>query len=291
LFSILTKLSKDYTQTIRFEIEPKQIPEDKLILKDSLHYLDITLTTYGFKHVRYFLAKPKIIIQIGNLDKDDKQFFWTREKGLSHIISQFDPNVIVDAINPDTIRFKYDQSYVKMIPIKLDSDIQFETGYSNIDQITIEPDSVKAIGPKSLIDSISSIDTNTLKIENVKNDISEKVDLKLATAQNQIRYSHKSIIVNGKVDKFTEGSVDVPVLVKNIPKDIKLNYYPKVVSVVYYTSLSNFKNITNSSFIVSCDYNNIVDGNSFLVPQILDIPEGVKGVKLGTNKIEIIIVQ
>ena len=113
LFSVLTKLSKDYTQTVVFNIEGINIPEDKLIVGDSTHLMHITLTTYGFKLIRYYLVKPSIIVDFQNLEKNNTHYFWTEKREFSNVVSQFDQNVKIKSINPDTIAFRYDVNNVK----------------------------------------------------------------------------------------------------------------------------------------------------------------------------------
>ena len=75
LFSVLTKLSKDYTQTVVFNIEKVNIPVDKLIVNDSSHLLNITLTTYGFKLIKYYLARPSIVVDFQKLEKNKTHYF------------------------------------------------------------------------------------------------------------------------------------------------------------------------------------------------------------------------
>ena len=62
LFSLLTKLSKDYTKTISFDIEMTNVPSQYVILKDSVQMLDVTLTSSGFNLLKYYLIDPQLIL-------------------------------------------------------------------------------------------------------------------------------------------------------------------------------------------------------------------------------------
>jgi len=290
LFSILTKLSEDYTKTITFKIKPIHIPEDKLIIQDSSHLLKVDLRTYGFKLLRYYFKKPTVNINIENLDKDDKHYLWTEKKAFSEIVAQFDPNVIIENINPDTLIFRYDTNSVKSVPIVLNKEIDFSLGFNVVGAYSIEPDSIRIIGPGVLIDTINSIATNRITLSDVNSDISSTIALDLLT-NKQIRFSHDKVKFEAKVDKFTEGTVEVPVIVKNIPDNIKINIFPKTVPVVFYSSLSDFKAISNNNFIVECDYNTMELNRTYLVPKLIQKPEQIKNAKLSVNKIEFIITQ
>ena len=291
LFSVLTKLSKDYTQTVVFNIQGVNIPEDKIILSDSTHKLNITLTTYGFKLVKYYFSKPVITVDFQSLEKNNTHYFWIEKREFQNVVSQFDPNVKIESINPDTIAFRYDVNNIKKIPVILDSEINFSSGFDLIGDYKLIPDSIKVIGPKILTDSITEIVTKQLKMNNINSDVSANVQLKLPINNTELQFSESSIVVSAVVERFTEGSINVPVNIINVPENIKLKYYPKEVSVLYFTSLSNFKSISLSSFIVECDYNALQSGDTYLIPKIVQQPERVKHVRLNEKKIEFILIQ
>ncbi|RMZ50894.1 YbbR-like domain-containing protein [Flavobacteriaceae bacterium PRS1] len=291
LFSVLTKLSKDYTQTVVFNIEKVNIPVDKLIVNDSSHLLNITLTTYGFKLIKYYLARPSIVVDFQKLEKNKTHYFWTEKKEFSTIVSQFEPNVKIVSINPDTIAFRYDVNNVKKIPVILDADITFSVGFDVINDYVIKPDSIKVIGPKVLTDSISEIFTKRLKMEDVNADVLISVELNLTNSSEGLKFTHSQVQISAVVERFTEGTINVPINIINIPEGIKLKYYPKEVSVVYYTSLSNFKTISTSSFIVEVDYNSLNAQDTYLIPKIVQQPDKVKNVRLNEKRIEFILLQ
>lgn len=290
LFSVLTKLSKDYTKTIIFNIQPTNIPEDKLIISDSSNVLKVDLRTYGFKLLRYYFKKPTLKIDVERLDKDDTHYIWTQRKAFSEVVSQFDPNVKIENINPDTLRLAYGTNSVKKIPVLLKTNINFTEGFNVVGDFNIQPDSIRVIGPNVLIDTITSVSTNRITINDIKSDINKSLKLELIDNE-QLKFSDKNVQLKAKVDKFTEGTVNVPVIVKNVPEHINLKIYPKVIPVVFYSSLTNFKAISNSSFIVACDYSKREVGKTYLVPELVQEPKQIKTAKLSIKKVEFIITE
>lgn len=289
LFSILTKLSQDYTQSVAFTIQPTNVPEDKIIIKDSIQNLDITLTTYGFKLIRYYFYKPSVTIDIRKAEMKEDHFQWSSKKEFSNVVSQFDPNVKIANINPDTLRLRYDTNAVKLVPVILSSNIEFSPGYDLSGNLSIQPDSVKVIGPRVLIDSVQSISTKQLNLKNVKSDISSPIVLDLPK-NDQLKFSNSQVILSADVERYTEGTISVPVIVKNIPENVNLKIYPKSIEVIYYASLKEFENIRSNNFIVECDYNETNGENaSFLIPRITQQPSQVKRARLSITRIEFII--
>ena len=289
LFSLLTKLTRDYTKTITLNIEPTNIPEDKVIIKDSIQKLDVTLTTYGFKLIRYYFNTPTVNLDVSYMDKNEEYYIWTQQKGFSGIVSQFDPNVTINTINPDTLKLRYDSNAVKVVPVELHTEVEFSPGYDLYDNYQLEPDSVKVIGPKVLVDSIERVHTKSLKLTEITADISTVVQLE-ELENDQLRTAVNTVLVQAKVDRFTEGTIDVPVIVKNVPEDIRLNIYPKSIQVIYYASLEEFKNIASNSFIVECDYSEAIESEaSYLTPRITQKPDRVKSARLNIKRIEFIV--
>ncbi len=289
LFLILTKLTKDYTKTLVFQIKPINAVENFVILKDTSHKLDITLRTYGFKFLRYYLSNPSVTVDMQELDRKNNHYIWTNIRGMAHVNSQFGESVKLMAVNPDSIIFNFDRNEVKKVPIKFNSDVTFVPGFDLSENYELIPDSIKIMGPKILLDSISVVETKVLKAQNIKTDIEIPLNLVLPDSSENLVYSHKKITVKGKVDKFTEGIIEVPVDMINIPSDININFFPKVISVSYYTSLVNFKEITNKDFIIECDYNNLIEGRTYLEPVLKRYPEKVRNVRLNNKRIEFII--
>ena len=84
MFLLLTKLTNDCTKTITFAIKTVNAVENHVILKDSTHKFDITLNTYGFKFLRYYLSNPEVSVDLNDLDKGRKKYIWTKSKGIAY---------------------------------------------------------------------------------------------------------------------------------------------------------------------------------------------------------------
>lgn len=288
---LLSKLSKDYTKTVTFDIKAINLPEEQVIIKDSAHKMDILLKTYGFKLMRYYLSNPKIAVDLEKTQNINKSYLWTALNNGVDVKAQFSDNVVVEGIQPDTIIFNYDVNYVKKVPIILLSKVNFAPGYNLKEDYVLQPDSLRLIGPRVIVDEIKEIKTDTLFMDDVKTDIEQILDLQLPEQIETIAMSSKQVTIEGDVDKFTEGTVQVPVIITNLPKNVSVNYFPKKVSVVFNTALSNYSAVEVGDFLVECDYNDLSDQSSFLVPKVIKKPDIVRSVKINQTKIEIIISQ
>lgn len=291
LFSVLTKLSKQYTQTFAFKIEKKSVPKTDVILQDSSQQINVTLSTYGFNLIKYYLKTPQLSIDFSNLKRTKSAYIWTEKTDISNIASQFDRNVEILSIKPDSILFGYDANVIKKVPVILNADIKFASGFDVIDQYTLVPDSIEIIGPKVVLDSINKIESELLQLNNINASIHTQLKLNTSKLQDLVTVSHEAVAVKATIEKFTEGSVSVPVTIVNVPKGLEIKYFPKEIDVVFYTSLSGFNNISSNNFSIECDYNELEPLETTLKAAIVQQPRQVKNVRLNTRQVEFIIIE
>ncbi|WP_338730861.1 YbbR-like domain-containing protein [Mangrovimonas cancribranchiae] len=290
---LLLKLSNTYTKTITFNITKKEVPEAYVIVNDSSHALEITLKTNGFNLLQYYLSRPKVTVDFKNdITQTDSLYIWSKSTFFSKLNQQFDKDIELLNVTPDTLKFRFDKNEVKKIPVKLNSNISFSPGYDLFKPIVLDPDSIKVIGPQVLVDKIHAIETDSVTLLDVKNTQQKKVKLKLPKNANEnLIFSNNTININIEVDKFTEGHLKVPVSIINVPENITLKYFPKKVNISYYTSLTHFKDIKPKDFLVVCDYNQINENQTILTPKVTRKPKQVRHVKVDQAQIDFIIVQ
>jgi YbbR domain-containing protein len=217
---------------------------------------------------------------------------WDTKRGLSKVNSQLGSKFEVLSIEPDSLTFPYEIMTVKTVPVKLDVEISYSDGFDLLDSLILQPDSVKVIGPKKIVEKISKVKTEYIKMKDVNVSIDKKIELILDKSIKDIKLDRQTVKLTGTVEKFTEGTFDVPVKIVNLPSDIKINYFPKTVLVSYYVSLENYKNIKTLDFEIICDYAEVKNQDrTFFIPKLVSKPELVKNAKIKQNKVEFIIIE
>tara|TARA_R110002049_G_scaffold306635_1_gene505489 strand:+ start:64044 stop:65006 length:963 start_codon:yes stop_codon:yes gene_type:complete len=286
---IFTKLSKQYTNTVVFNIKKVNVPPEAVILNDSNTTLHITLKTHGFGWLKYYLKKPVVSIDFAEeVSKTPSKFIWGKSKAYLKN-TQFGKQEEVLNIMPDTLIFRYDVNMVKKVPVILNSEIKFSPGFDVFDAIKPSPDSVVVIGAKELVSKVKHIETEALKLNEVKANINKIVALKIPQKNKGLKFSDKTVTIQAHVEKFTEGVLKMPINIVNVPDGVLLNYFPKIVNVTYYTSLDHFNAITSKDFKVACDYAKVTQAQSFLIPELVKSPKTIKSAKVNQQRIEFII--
>ncbi|ARV08141.1 hypothetical protein BTO05_00230 [Winogradskyella sp. PC-19] len=289
-FLMLTKLSQTYTHTIDLEINLYNLEDEVIVLEDSLSFSKVTMKAKGFSLLKYMFNNPKEI----NIDarsetvKRGKQILWDISNNKYQLNEAFGNSVEILDIKPDTIYFTIDVLASKKVPVKLMKDITYATGFDVINELRLSQDSVKIIGSKRYIDTISVINTEPLDLKNINSDISEEIAF--MNTGSDIEILPKTLSVKGTVKRFTEGKFSIPIDLINTPIGKSVNFFPKNIDLIYYVDVENFKNVKQEDFKVVCDFsklNNQYQNNLEL--QVLESSSLVKSVRLVQNRVEFII--
>ena len=288
---LLIELSKSYTSEASFKVEYRNIPSDKLMQNTPITELKIALNAPGFSLLKYKVKKRYISFNINNLAKKGSKYYLLPNKQLSLISSQLSGGTTVLSILKDTIFIDLGNNLSKKVAVVPKIDIQYKIGYNLIEKLKISPDSVLITGAEKYIDSIKEIQTISLNLEEVSQDILATLELVMPDESSNVLFSVNRVQVEGKVDKFTEGRFSIPVTVVNEPDGIKINPFPKEIEIVYLAGLSDFDQITENSFSIVFDYKQIERDSliDYLTPNILKQSEFASSFKIIPNQIEFLI--
>ncbi len=286
VISMVAKLSNQLSQTLQLKLIPTQLSTKEILTKNEPNYVYVTIKTQGFNMLKYAFKDLAIEIDVTKLEKDGSYYYLrTNPKDLT-FLNYFDSDVIVEAISPNTVSFTYDIQSLKKIPVVVRATTEFALGYDLLNGLNSQPDSVTVVGPKVLLDSISNVFTSNLLLSDLRKDINQIVALEITP---NLSYSNKFVQVKGEVDKFTEGKLNVPVSVINLPKAVSLSIFPKEVPVLFYTNLSSYNSIDATDFVVTCDFNRLGNSTNVLTPILESYPPTIKNAVLQINKLEYVI--
>lgn len=288
--SLLIKLSNNYTQTLTFDLISTHTNPDEMLL-DKSHALEITLTAKGFQLVKYYLNPRKIEIDFRELEKTEDAYIWDIRSRRSSISSNFESNTIIESIQPNQINFSFKRQFSKTVPVVVRSSINYAIGFDSVDELMSWPDSITITGTPAVLKTIETISTQELRLDQVNQPIATKVPLDIFKSSPPLRYSQTEVEVRANVEKFTEGTVQVPVRLINVPQEVEVLFFPKSIPVVFYTSLEAYNSITPESFTIECDFNATAETTTTLIPKLQITNTLVKSAKLRVNQLEYVITE
>jgi hypothetical protein len=291
LILVVTKLSETYVETIPFNIEYRNLPEKNILTLDSIPKVNVTVSTHGFNLLSYYFYDKNFQLDFKKSTYiKDNNYVWLADKGIYDFKKLLGKNVDIIAVKPDTLILSFGTLSMKRVPVVLKSKINFASGFDTLDGIEIKPDSVNVIGAKEEIGNVDFVETQLLSLENIKTNINTNLGLELPNSSERLKLSEENINITASVEKFTEGTFDVPITILNVPNDIEVNYFPKYIKVSYYLSLRSYREVNLSDFMIECDYREVLkSGKAYFNPKLIVNSIQVKYARMKQNKVEYII--
>lgn len=290
IFWMLAKFSKEYEATVLFKVQ-YALPKNKVLQSEPLQEIPIHIKGTGFKLIGAKLFSKEIQLNTNNLVylEGSKYYILLNQQELG-IEKQMSAGLSIDYFVKDSIFFDLGNLEVKRVPIMPRTEINFLPGYDFVSKMKVTPDSITITGPNGILDTIRHIKTTMVAIDEVNATIQEKVGLSLPSSAIKIADDTREVSLYGEVDKFTEGIIEVPFSIDNLPENEQINTFPKRVKVSFNVSLSNFNKVNENSFTVRCNYTFSKENNlSYLIPRLYIQSDLVKNVKMTPNKIDFLI--
>jgi hypothetical protein len=190
----------------------------------------------------------------------------------------------------DTLFLEVGSLVTKKLAVKADLKIKYHIGYDLSEEITLKPDSILVSGPENYIKEIKSIALVPLVLQDVKANFTRKVAIQIPPEIKNLKFETKEITISGKIEKYTEGTLNIPYKITNLPKGLTLNTLDKKIQVTYIVGLSSFNKIDENSFQIECDYTlSKANDLGYLIPKLVRKPMEIKSYKMMPNEINFLI--
>jgi len=278
---VLINLSKTYEKTVLVAVLYGNVKDGNLV-KSNDSVLNIKIQGSGFSLLNNQLEKLKY-----SIDTQKNKNKWSWGVNDYQFKRLFPKSIEVLNVDPKQLDFKVTILAHKKVPIKPQIRVHTKLGYG-ITSSNLSVDSVLIYGESSIINKISEIKTDSLYFDGVLDNISGQV--LLDNEVSDVKLEHKSVKYRYDVERFTQGEFQLPIQIKNVPKDKKLAIFPKQVNVQFQSPLSLFSDYRAEGFGVYVDYNEINNSNS--LPLHMEyIPEGVRNVKVLKKSVTYLLIE
>ncbi len=285
---VFVQFSKQYTSVIELPVSYINLPKDKILLENSPKYLDLRIQDKGFNIAIYKFFPRVLKIDLSEVESLDGQLVYNLEPNKAAILSQLRIDYEDADFLQENLKIDFQQRAVKRLLINSKINLDFSIGYSALDEIKLQPDSITVSGPENILDTLRQVNTKELKIDNINKDIEGRIKLD-RTNLGTVTFYQDEVSYSLRTDKFTEGKVEIPIEMINVPEKMNAVIFPKEVIVYYQVSLNEFDKVKSSNFKVIVDFKNSVDSDGYLLAQIVEHPKIVNNLRLNENKILFVI--
>jgi hypothetical protein len=161
---------------------------------------------------------------------------------------------LTDIISPRRIELSFDSLVRKRVPVRSRITLEPLEGYVQVGSITFSPDSVLVAGPAQFVNSITSVQTESLSYSGVKKPITDQVPLVDPEGFNVTCIPHQ-IEAGSQVQRLVQRTVeDIPVTLTNIPRGLSARLEPGTLSVTISGGEEYLNTLTRDSFSAFADY-------------------------------------
>lgn len=287
---LLINLSKEYVTKITYYINYEKLAQDKILQEEPLNKVEFLIKGNGFKLFSANLSSKKLVFNLDKLKtKNNSDFYLLTKEKERDIQKQLSSGLELVDILKDTLKFKLGTLKTKVVPVVPNVNLKYKLGFG-LEKIKVTPDSILISGPELQINKIKRINTQKVTFEEVNENVQVQLELESTVLGEKVKLNKQSVGVDVYVDKFTEGSVEVPIKIINNPKNVGFNTFPKKVKITYRVGLKNYNKISADLFNVICDYKFTEQENlSYLVPKLTNSPELISLVRIYPQKIDFLL--
>ncbi len=282
------QFSKQYNEVINIPVNYINIPPDKLLEADNPSVLKLRMEENGFKIAWFSLFPPTLDVDVSKAIQQEGQLLYFIDDNRNDILSQLNINFEDSRFVKDVLVINFQQKKEKKLPVVSRIEVEFAAGYSATSPIQLQPDSVKVSGPDALLDTLDRLHTAELNLKRVKEDVSGKIKIDTAGFKHLTVYE-PFLSYSLDVEKFTEGSVQVPIELINVPEELNVIIFPKETLLFYQVALKDYSQVVASDFRVVADFSQVQESQDFLIPQIVKQPGFTTNLRLNEKRIQFII--
>jgi hypothetical protein len=253
MFWLMNKLAQDYSTTLK--ISPKLRNSLSGIYSDAAdNTLYVQVQASGFFILgKKFSENNSVVIDVKNIPEGK------HKAGLKiatvnlkdQIRDDFDKNVRILSIEPDTIHFNISEHVTKKVPVTGDFSLSFKDEFRQYTPVQFSPDSVTIVGSQEHVAKVKSVSLSPEKYENIDETIE---GISTVAPKSNIYANPSKIRYKIPVERCTEGSVSVAVRTVNVPRGSKLVLLPARVDIKYTVTLKDFASVSMNDFFAEVDF-------------------------------------
>ena len=286
-FWILTKLSEDYDSKLSLEVHIINIPKEYIIKEQNINSIQVYMKASGFELFYNKLFQNKLIVDLEKEKIVDNKIVINFDENKFKLKESLNSNIDIMNVFPNQIIIGLEEVINKFVPIVLGNELKIKSGYGLRSPIVLSPDSIKVSGPLREISKISSVSSLINAEINIENDY--KTDYEIVKNKN-LSYEFSSGKAFIYIDRYSEKTLKIPIIVRGIPDSLELRLYPDEVDISFQSSIKILKNINKNDFIVSVSY----DSKRKNLDKDLDVsldsfPSSLKNLKISHKKVDFLI--
>ena len=258
-FWLMIKLSGTYTVSYNFKIKYLHVPPEKRLTKIIDSTLNISFSARGYDILKLNITEDMKVMTI-DLDnyeikklKNDEYYIST-DRLKEELASYININESDILLSRKSLLFVLSDLHVKEMEVKTREVIKFKDPFELYEKERVEPKRVSVYGPLSVLDTMSYVYTEVLKLMDV--DKNQMITVKLYNPLPELlNYKPNEVLVKLRVERFTESYVETEIDLSGLSQEIRT--FPSTIRINFKVAQKDFSNINVSQFRVIPETKNV----------------------------------
>ncbi|MDR1699015.1 MAG: YbbR-like domain-containing protein [Prevotellaceae bacterium] len=288
-FWYFQNLYKENHYDFRLPLKFTHIPVKYVSAEDLPDALDLTLADLGAVLISYRVRQlDTLVISLRNhYRKGDKNIVIPTQSLLPDIKRLLKNSTEVVKIKENQLVIPLIEQQEKIVPVILNADISYSQQYILSGEIKLSPSVATVYGPRDVVDTLAFVFTEHAVFENLSKNTTRLVPLQKISS---LRILPQEVTINIPVEAFTEQSIELPIIGKNLPNTVTVLPFPSTVKVLYFVSLSHINDVDGSAFEVFYDYNDLQNNDLSRLPLYITVKYPyLQNVRIVPNEVEYLI--
>jgi hypothetical protein len=291
-FWFLTMLSKTHETTFLMPIKYVNHPPNLIEIVDPAKFIKVRVKASGISIISFHLFNKNSIVlnyDVANSQpiENGRNLFWTINSNRKEVARILGYSVEIMNITPERIIVSFANKIQKVVPVILNANISLRQAFWLANDIIIKPSSIILYGEQKLLDSVNSITTDLLDLNDVYKDQLYHVDLR---TPNGLKCMYTTISVELKVEPFIEEVITKEVEIRNLKKGYSMKLFPKDVSVTLRLPKDKYHFLKVGFLKLFVDASKLDDKETAAV-EYDNLPEIVKIERIYPNRLEFLLIK
>lgn len=195
----------------------------------------------------------------------------------------------VEVLEPDTITVLLAEKRRRTVPVLPQITVEPAKGYRVNGDVQVSPDSVRATGPKDLVDAMPAVPTQHLVIQNARKDIKREIDLQ-RVAGDKIKLFPDRVQVFVDLQKVGQRKLtDVPVEIRNHPRGVRVECVPGTLSITLEGAAEVLDHLQKEMIVAYVDYRHWSGDPNAEIAAYIETPPGVSYREVNPSRFRLLV--
>lgn len=288
VFWLILALNDSAQDHFNVRVNISNMPDSVTFISDFPEKIHVTVSDKGTNLWRNgYLKSPSINVDFKEYASDGI-LSYSYSDLVSALKDTFGGSAQITSMSLDSIQLVYTTNPGKRVPVIIDCKVSPSSGSTIEGNLKSSPASVYVYGPKNVTDTIHSVDTELLTLQNINETTTLEAKIKKIRG---VRVYPSSVSLTIPIEPLVRKEAMVTVDPANVPKGEEMLIFPSKVPVEYYVAMSRLNDDENGNIILEVDYNEIADSkNGKLSVKTMNYPDRLKNLKLQSDSVEYAII-